>query len=60
MTSDSDFRDLINELLLMIKKILKKNQILKSYFEVPYYKICTYYKAERELLHEFLYYISSD
>ena len=35
-TSDSGFCDLLNELFHMNKKnFLKKNQILKSYFEVP-------------------------
>ena len=35
-TSDSDFRDLLNELFHMNQKIfLKKTKILKSYFEVP-------------------------
>ena len=36
-TSDSDFCDLLNELFHMNKKnFLKKNQILKSHFEVSY------------------------
>ena len=35
-TSDSDFCDLLNELFHMNKKnFFEKNQILKSYFEVP-------------------------
>ena len=36
-TSESDFCDLLNELFHMNKKnFLKKNQILKSHFEVSY------------------------
>ena len=46
-TPDSIFCDLLNELFRMNKKIFwKKNQILKSYFEVPIF-FCYFFLEQR-------------
>ena len=54
-TSDSDFCDLLNDLFRMDKKkFRKKNQILKSYFEVPYENWLENSEETKKLLANFI------